>query len=110
MAVALDLVPCAAGEVGHSHRSRAVFYGELGQRSQRAPFGQVVHVHVKRQSIAQAVNQTVVHDIVHAAMSAYRLGIFSYFFDDGMGVLCFERCLLFGIQEVVGVEVFMIGH
>mgnify|MGYP006922453276 CR=1 FL=1 len=43
-------------------------------------------------------------------MSAYRLGIFSYFFDDGMGVLCFERCLLFGIQEVVGVEVFMIGH
>ena len=66
-----------------------------------------------RQSVAQAVKPDgSVHDIVHAAKSAYlRLGIFSYILTDDGCVLCFGSDALFGIQEVVGELRFsQIGH
>ena len=71
---ALQLVPGTAGEVGDFHRHVPVLEGEPGERGDAAPFGEVVHVHVQRQAVAEAVDQAVVHDVVHPAVAAHFLG------------------------------------
>ena len=87
MAVSACFVPSAPGKVGHGDGSTSVFDRQAGQFGHAAPFRQVIHVHVQRQSVAQAIYQAVVHDKVHAAVSAHSLGYFFQFLMDGMFVL-----------------------
>ena len=83
---AVELVPLAAGEVGHHDRHGAVVDGDFGEFHEGAPFGGVIDVLVQRETVVQAVDEAVVHDEVHAAVAAHFLGLGFNLLCDGMEV------------------------
>ena len=52
----VDLVPGATGEVRDLDGHVAVLYGDLTKLREAAPLGHVIHIHVERQSVTQAVD------------------------------------------------------
>ena len=75
MTVSLHIVPMSAREIGDGYRSRPVVKRDFAQRYKAAPLGQIVNVHIQRQSVAQTVYQPVIHDEVHTTVTAYLLGL-----------------------------------
>ena len=110
VAEALQVVPMAAGEVGHGHGRAVVVHGERAEFSQTAPLSQVVDVHVEGQTILQAVNHAGVHDEVHTAVAAYFLGHLAVLLQDGVLVLGLEGFLLSLGHEAVRAEVVHLGR
>ena len=53
VAESFDPVPSAAGEVGDGHGRGTVLQRNAGQRSEAAPFGHIINVHVKRKTFLQ---------------------------------------------------------
>ena len=74
MTVSLHIVPVSPREIGDGYRSRPVVKRDFAQRYKAAPLGQIVNVHIQRQSVAQTLYQPVIHDEVHPAVSTYLLG------------------------------------
>ena len=62
------------GEVGDFHGPGAGVEGEAGEFGDAAPLGEVVDVHVQREAVVQTVNQTVVHQEVHAVVATDTAG------------------------------------
>src|SRR5207247_7042165 len=63
-------LPPAAGEVGHRHRPAALGDRLLTQPRDRAPGRGVVDVLVGGPPAAQAFNEALVHEVVHAPVAA----------------------------------------
>src|SRR5205823_4955567 len=61
-------LPAAAREVGELGRPAAVRHRPFGQRRDGAYGNRVVHVHVGGQPFAQALDEPIVLEVVHAAM------------------------------------------
>lgn len=72
MAVALDLIPFATCKIRHEDRFAAIFDGSCRQVTDAGPLGRIINIHVKRLAVPEAPYQTVIHDEIHAAMSADR--------------------------------------
>ncbi len=49
----LDSIPSTAGEVGDGHGRGTVLQRNAGLRSEAAPFGHIINVHVKRKTFLQ---------------------------------------------------------
>ena len=80
------------------------------KRADARPLGRVVHVLIQRQAVAQAVDQPVVHDEVHAAVAADLAGLILDVPDDRILVLLHQRGLrLFGNEGVLA-QVLVVGH
>ena len=109
MAIALHVVPVAAGEVGHLNGHVALIHRYRTQFSQAAPLGEVVDVHVEGQTVAQAVDEARVHDEVHATVATHFLGLFAILRDDGRGVLLEQSLGVALVQVFVGTEVLVVG-
>src|SRR5712692_254567 len=62
--------PAAAGEVGHRHRPAALGHRLLAQPRDRAPGRRVVDVLVGGPPAAQALDEALVHQVVHAPVAA----------------------------------------
>ena len=82
MFVGFYVVPMPACKVGNLHRSIVVVHRKGTELSKAAPFCKVVHVDVEGKPVLQTVNQTGVHNKVHAAVSADLFGIVAVFFQD----------------------------
>src|SRR4051812_49298014 len=64
------LLPTAPGEIRKRHGGASICYGLLTQRAWRAERGRVVHVHVGRGALDDALYKTVRHDEIHPAVAA----------------------------------------
>ena len=82
-------IPLAAGKVGDFNGCAAFVCRYVGEFHKAAPQCCVVHVHVKREPVTQAVNKTAVHGIVYPSATAqflatllvlgyYRVAVFLY--------------------------------
>ena len=71
IAEALALVPIATREVGNFDGSKIIFEGEGREGADAAPLGKVIDVHVEGETVMQTIDKAVVHDEVHAAMTAH---------------------------------------
>ena len=65
--------PSATREIGDVVRTRAAIRRLLGEFAETARNRKVVHVHVERETLLEAVHPTCIHDEVHAAMAANAL-------------------------------------
>ena len=110
MLIAFHLIPVATREVGHLHRHTAIGDGGGGQLTEAGPFGGVVDVLVKRQAMLQAVDEAIVHDEVHAAMSANFLGFLFNLYRDGVEVFFHDHVAHLGRNEAVRVEFGAFGQ
>ena len=75
MPVTVGLVPVAAREVGNGHRDAVMFERHRRKGADARPFGRIVDILIQRQAMLQAVDQPVVHDEVHAAVTADLAGL-----------------------------------
>ena len=75
-------IPVSTGEIREPDRHRAILKGDPAEFLDGAPFCRVIDILVKRKSVVQAVDQSVVHDEVHSAVAADSLGLFLYFLDE----------------------------
>ena len=66
----MDLVPGAAGEVRDLDRGVAVLHRDLAELGETAPFGHIIDIHIERKAVPEAVDQTVVHNEIHSAVTA----------------------------------------
>ncbi len=73
----LDGLPAAAGEVGALDGHAAFLHGAGGDLKDRRPVGRVIHGHVRRDTLAQAVEHAVVHYEIHASVAANLLAKFT---------------------------------
>ena len=104
MLVTLLLVPETAGEVWEGYGCAVVIHRNGAQLSQRAPLSQIVNVHIQRQTVLQAVNQTGIHDEVHTSVThlAPQLTIL---LQDWVIVFLHQRSLLLLVHEAVSIEI-----
>ena len=68
--VVLLLFPPAAGEIGYLHGGATIACRNVSQFYKAAPQHGVVHVHVEREAVAQAVYEAAIHGIVNPAAVA----------------------------------------
>lgn len=52
VAISLNLIPFAAGEVGHEDRFAAILDGSGGQVTDAGPLGGIVNIHVERLAVS----------------------------------------------------------
>src|SRR2546426_6562472 len=64
------LLPPAASEVGKLHWRAALSHRCFAQGSRSAPGGRIVHIHIRHQTFSHALDEAVVHNEVHASVSA----------------------------------------
>ena len=86
-------LPCASREVGYFYRATAIQYRLLTKLSDARPFGGIVNVHIQRKSVVQAVDEAVIHDIVHLVWGTFE----GAFFADGS-----RKRMLIALQEFFG--------
>ena len=110
VAIPLDFIPVAAREIGHGYRHAAV--GDRGSRqfAEARPFGGVVNVLVEGQAVLQAVNKAVVHNEVHAAVTAYFLGFLLNLYGDGVEVLLQDLVAHLGWYKTMRIKMLSFGQ
>ena len=86
-------LPCAPCEVGYFYRATAIQYRLLTELGDARPFGGIVDVHIQGESMVQAVDEAVIHDIVHLVRGTFE----GTFFADGS---C--KRMLIVLQEFFG--------
>ena len=62
-------------EIGYLNRHSTLNGRLLCQLCQTRPLGGIIHVHVERQTIVQAINQARVHGIVHLVGNTKRMAL-----------------------------------
>ena len=78
------------------------------QFGERTPLSQIVNVHVKRQTILEAIHQTRIHHEIHTAVSEFS-ALFAVFLDDGAFVFLRQGLSFSGGKEVVCAEIVYLG-
>ena len=68
-------IPVATSEVREFDRHGAVLERYAAELLDSAPFGAVIHILVERKAIAEAIDETVVHDEVHSSVAANHTGL-----------------------------------
>lgn len=96
---AFDFVLASASEIRDLDRSGTVLDGNGRKRTYAAPFRKVINIHIQRQTVAQAIDETVIHHEIHSAMSADSLGNLTDLCDERMSVFRHELSLLAIIEE-----------
>ena len=109
MVVSLNLIPVAAREIRHGNRHSAVGDGGCRQLTEAGPFGGIIDVFIEGQSMMQTVNQTVVHDEVHATVAAHFLGFLFNLHGDGVKVILQELIAHVGRYKTMWVKVLSFG-
>ena len=108
-------VPGASGKIGNGHRLAFIRHRGAGKFNNGTPFGGIVHVHVQREAVAQAIHQAVIQDDIHAPVPPYIPGLLSHFPYNGMCVepqqlIQYIRChkaMGIGLQRNPGYRVFL---
>ena len=107
---ALDTLPSSTSEVGEGNRCRLVLQRETSQVTDDRPFSEVIDVHIEGQTIAHAVDQTIVHDEVHTAVTTDLLSLLSDLLLDGVLVLLHQLISGSIADVVVALEVFVVRY
>ena len=110
MFIALNFIPISTSEIGHGYRHAAIGDGGRRQLAEALPFGGVVDVLVEWQTVVKAVDESVVHDEVHAAVAAHFLGFLFNLHGDGMEVVLQDFVAHLGRHEAVWVEMSALGE
>ena len=80
-------------EVGYFYRATTIQYRLFTKLGDARPFGGIVDVHIQGKPVVQAVDETVIHDIVHLVRNTFA----GSFFADGS---C--KRMLIALQELFG--------
>ena len=104
MAIALNIVPVSACEVGEGDSGAVVVHRQRAELRQAAPLRHVVDIHIQGQAILQAVDKAGIHDVVHAAMTHLTTQL-AKLLNQGVAVGLHKHLALLRRYEAMGIEV-----